>query len=114
MAKRNRGNWEDRSLVTKLGDRLTMTWRLLVDGRVSLGHKLIPIVAVLYVLSPIDFIPDVFLPFGVVDDPLVFLGMLEFFIRMSPAEVVQEHWKDLREGNAEPEDVVEGEYKIKR
>ena len=44
-------------------DRLVMEakliWRLLLDGRVSLWTKLIPAAAVLYVLSPVDFIPDV-------------------------------------------------------
>jgi uncharacterized membrane protein YkvA (DUF1232 family) len=40
--------------------------------RTSTGKMLAMIVAVIYILSPIDIIPDVFLPFGIVDDATAF------------------------------------------
>ncbi len=47
--------------------------------RTGKGKMIAMIVAVIYILSPIDFIPDVFLPFGVVDDATAF-GWLLFAI----------------------------------
>jgi uncharacterized membrane protein YkvA (DUF1232 family) len=39
-----------------------------IDYKTSRGKIAAMIIAVVYILSPIDFIPDFFLPFGVVDD----------------------------------------------
>jgi hypothetical protein len=47
--------------------------------RTSKGKMIAMIVAVVYILSPIDFIPDIFLPVGVVDDATAF-GWLLFAI----------------------------------
>ena len=76
-------------------DRLVMEakliWRLLLDGRVSLWTKLIPAAAVLYVLSPVDFIPDVIIGLGQLDDLGILLGGLRLFKSMVPAYIVEEH-----------------------
>jgi uncharacterized membrane protein YkvA (DUF1232 family) len=117
MSKRNRQS-NPGALMT-LFNRLALSWRLVVDRRVNIGHKLIPILAVAYLLSPIDVIPDFLLPVGVVDDIGVAILALEFFIRMAPSEVVREHLKELQRraagGSQAPqndEDVIEGEYTI--
>jgi hypothetical protein len=47
--------------------------------RTSKGKILAMIVAVVYIVSPIDFIPDFLLPFGVIDDATAF-GWLLFAI----------------------------------
>lgn len=44
--------------------------------RTSKGKMIAMIVAVVYILSPIDFIPDVFLPVGVIDDATAFSWLL--------------------------------------
>lgn len=109
---------DNRGSITKLFDRMTLSWRLMADGRVSLMHKLIPPLALLYVLSPIDFVPEILLgPFGVVDDIGLAILALEFFIRTAPSEVVREHLADLqrryysdKRKNTSEEDIVEGQY----
>lgn len=98
MAKpQNQGQDDRRGVAQKLFDRVTLSWRLMLDRRVDLTYKLIPPLSLLYILSPIDFIPDLFLPFGVADDIGVFILGLETFIRMAPSEVVREHMSVLKQ-----------------
>ena len=117
---RPRKTQDNRGSLRKLFDRLTLSWRLMADRRVGVFHKLIPPLALLYVVSPVDFIPELLLgPFGVVDDIGVAILALEFFIRMAPSDVVKEHLRDLQgrfyeEASYADEDVVEGEYNVRR
>ena len=71
-------------------------WRLWNDGRVPAWVKLIPIAGLLYLLSPIDLIPDLMLPgLGEVDDVVVLLLALKAFVDISPSGVVREHLESL-------------------
>jgi len=71
---------------------LLLLFRLLRDKRVSSTDKAILAGAIIYVISPIDFIPD-FIPFiGQVDDIyLVALAVLRL-INRSGESVVAQHW----------------------
>jgi uncharacterized membrane protein YkvA (DUF1232 family) len=69
-----------------------LTWRLLKDPRVPLPIKLIiPGVVGVYLLSPIDFMPDVLPLIGQIDDIAVLFGGVMLFIQMCPPDVVDEH-----------------------
>ena len=78
-------------MVDKVIMEARLIWRLLLDGRVSLWMKLIPAAAVLYVLSPVDFIPDVIIGLGQLDDLGILLGGLRLFKSMVPAYIIEEH-----------------------
>jgi len=113
--KRKRDSQDNRNALEILWDRLSLTWRLMIDSRVSIASKAIPVVALLYLISPLDFIPDFLLPFGVMDDIGVVVLALEFFIRMAPSEVVREHLYALKRRVMDDDgmgtgDVVDGEY----
>ena len=69
-----------------------LTWRLLKDPRVPLPIKLIiPGVVGVYLLSPIDFMPDVLPLLGQIDDIAVLFGGVMLFIQMCPPDIVDEH-----------------------
>ncbi|MBI5930001.1 MAG: DUF1232 domain-containing protein [Chloroflexi bacterium] len=78
-------------------ENLRLAWRLFWDREVGLPNKLIPLLAVLYVLSPIDIIPDLIPVLGVTDDVGVFILALDFFIRSAPDGIVRYH-RDILEG----------------
>jgi uncharacterized membrane protein YkvA (DUF1232 family) len=107
-------------LIAYLLRNLRLAWKLLLDSRVPLLIKLIiPGVMALYVLSPIDFIPDVLLGFGQLDDLAVFVLSVKLFIELSPRNVVQEHLRSLTGGGSTPHpgaasegEVVDGEYRV--
>jgi uncharacterized membrane protein YkvA (DUF1232 family) len=65
-----------------------VAWRLLWDGRVPLSTKIIPLLVVLYILSPIDIIPDFIPGLGQLDDFAIFLIGVQAFIAMSPKDLV--------------------------
>jgi uncharacterized membrane protein YkvA (DUF1232 family) len=65
-----------------------IAWKLLWDSQVPMSAKLVPIVTVLYVLSPIDFLPDVFVGLGQLDDLAILLLGTQLFIAVSPKDIV--------------------------
>lgn len=96
---------------------LQLAWRLLRDGRVPLGFKLIPFLALAYILLPWDFLPDPVLGLGQLDDlALVLLG-IELFVNLCPTELVRQHRQRLHQDDAaaEPstEQVIESAYRVR-
>jgi uncharacterized membrane protein YkvA (DUF1232 family) len=65
--------------------------RLLRDPRVPILAKAVPLLGALYLVSPLDVIPD-FLPLlGQVDDLSLVLVALAMFLRLCPAAPVAFH-----------------------
>ena len=96
-------------LVTQLLRQLVLVWRLLFDRRVSWKSKLIPLGVLAYMISPIDFLPDILFPVGIADDLGVLVFGLQFFIQSAPPDVVEE----LRVGGRKtPPHIIDGEYTI--
>ena len=103
--------------------QVRLAWRLFWDQRVPLWTKLIPPIALGYVLFPLDIIPDVAVGLGQLDDVAVLLLGLKLFIELAPPDVVREHlralgahvkeWRVVEEGESTPSVVIEGEYRLK-
>jgi uncharacterized membrane protein YkvA (DUF1232 family) len=97
--------------IRNLFDRALLTWRLLWDKRVGFLPKLIPLVGLAYIISPIDFIPAFLTgPLGVLDDvgaAGLILLTLGLFIQMSPPDVVREHLRELGASGAHLDDELD-------
>ncbi len=88
----------DPGFLGTLGDRIAVTFKLLFDKRVNIWSKLAVIASIGYIISPLDFIPDVLLPIGIADDVGVFgilLVILSLFIQIAPVDVVREHLSEM-------------------
>ena len=72
-----------------------LVWRLLRDPDVSSWLKTIPLATLLYLLFPIDFLPDPILGLGQLDDIAVILLGLKLFIELSPQEIVRRHLREM-------------------
>ncbi|MBI3767929.1 MAG: DUF1232 domain-containing protein [Deltaproteobacteria bacterium] len=73
-------------------------WRLYRDPRVPLAAKAGLTAAVVYLVSPIDLIPDYWLPIiGFADDAAVLWFATRWFIAACPTEVVTEHVRRIDE-----------------
>lgn len=72
-----------------------LAYNLMLDPRVHPLTKLIPVAAVAYLFMPIDFIPDMFLGVGQVDDIAIVMLGLRLFFEFAPPGVVHEHLKQL-------------------
>ncbi len=116
MAKQKRSDY-DPDLLSRLWNNLTLSGRLLLDRRVGSGTKLIPLLMALYILSPIDLMPDVLLPFGIVDDLGALVFGLQMFIHNAPPEVVAEYRERItgvaKRKAKEDQNVIEGQYEVK-
>jgi len=85
-----------REYLLLLPDMFALLSRLIRDPRIdaSLKGQLIAVSA--YVISPIDFIPDFFLPFGLSDDVLALAFILSRVVRImeqAGAAILREHWE---------------------
>ena len=91
-------------------DQIRLTWALLRDPRVPLWAKAIPVLGIIYVLSPLDLIPDVIIGLGQLDDLAIVIGGMRLFASLVPADLVEEHRAIIA---GKPLDVIQGTgYKI--
>lgn len=81
-----------RSLLMFLPNMVMLLGRLLKDARVPTAEKALFMAAIVYVISPLDFIPDVFPFIGQVDDLYVVALVLLRLVNRSDESVVREHW----------------------
>ena len=74
-------------------------WRLFCDHRVPIWAKAVPVAAALYILAPIDILPEFLVPIvGYADDVLVGYLALRLFVRLCPRHVVDEHVRRIDAG----------------
>ena len=91
LANQNSGFFQDMIFRVKL------ILRLMGDKRVSVLLKLLPVGALIYLVSPIDLIPGGVLPvIGALDDAAVLWLGATMFVALCPEEVVQEHTNALQ------------------
>ncbi|MBX3297869.1 MAG: DUF1232 domain-containing protein [Acidobacteria bacterium] len=75
-----------------LPNLLKLLARLLKDARVPSAEKLLFAAAIVYVISPLDFIPDVFPFIGQVDDIYMVALVLLRLINRTDEAIVRQHW----------------------
>jgi uncharacterized membrane protein YkvA (DUF1232 family) len=86
------------SLVRTLISHVKLTLRLLREPRVPLLLKAVPILAGVYVVSPLDVVPDLLPILGQLDDLGVLLLALEAFLKWCPPAAVDFHRAAMEQG----------------
>ncbi len=79
--------WKLGKLWLLLRKELALVWAMLRDPRAPKAAKLTAILAVLYVLSPIDFVPDFVPVLGWLDDGIVATLLVQLALRFLPPEL---------------------------
>jgi len=130
MAKRRQTDMKDPDLLARLWNSIALSGRLMLDRRVSARAKLIPLFALLYMISPIDLLPEIALgPLGAIDDMGVLLVALQLFINSAPKDVLRYYRGEAPSTEEEPpttwrgrlrrrppqndDQVIEGEYHVR-
>ena len=67
---------------------------MMLNSRVPVKYKLLPILAILYVVSPFDFLPDFIPMIGWADDLLVLILAICAFIGLSQKKNLSRSTKD--------------------
>ena len=82
-----------RDVLLLLPDLTVLLARLLRDRRVPRGPKLVALMGLGYVISPIDVLPSfVFGPIGLVDDVVVVSATLSRLLNHVHPDIVRSHW----------------------
>ena len=98
--------------LTEIFKRLRLVWLLFKDGRVPLWVKSVLPASLLYLISPVDFVPDVILGLGQLDDLGVILVGMALFVKLCPQDVVQDYLDQLEYGDLRDDEVVDTSYSI--
>lgn len=81
------------ALVSQLPAYVGLFWRLLIDRRVPRGARALVAAAGLYVLLPIDLIPDFLGILGLTDDIFLLALALRRLVVSAGDEVVRSNWR---------------------
>ncbi len=81
-----------RSFLMFLPNMVGLLGRMLKDARVPTAEKALFLAAIVYVVSPLDFIPDDFPFIGQVDDLYVVALTLLRLINRTDESIVRKHW----------------------
>jgi uncharacterized membrane protein YkvA (DUF1232 family) len=77
---------------------------LLRDPDVPASLKMIPPATLLYLLFPFDFLPDLALGLGQLDDIAIILLGLKLFTELCPQDIVRRHLREMSS--------VSGDYRV--
>lgn len=113
------------STLSELFENIQLAWKLVRDGRISPWLRFgIPALVGLYLISPIDFLPDAVLGLGQLDDlAIIWLG-LQLLLKMASPKIVDEyrnpgqapHPFDSTNANASNKpgegDVIDASYRV--
>ena len=94
-----------------------LVYYLLRDPEVPFYLKLIPFIGIVYLFFPLDFVPDVLVGLGQLDDLTILLIGSKIFIEMAPPHIIAKHRHAIRlsdgyEDTSDIEDaiVIEGNH----
>lgn len=88
------------NILAELMQNAQIAYNLLLDPRVSLISKvMIPALALVYFLSPIDLLPDVIPVLGQLDDIAVILLIVRLFIELAPPDIVAQYRANMAGGS---------------
>jgi len=77
-----------------------LSWTLFRDGRVPLPVKAIPVLTVLFLISPPEWVINLIPVLGQMEDLAILELGMTLFIRAAPQTVVNEHLAQIRSGYA--------------
>ncbi len=80
------------ALARFVPDCVVLVRRLVGDGRVPRRCRVALAALALYLVSPIDLVPDFVPVAGQLDDAILLAVVLRYLVRAAGTGVVQEHW----------------------
>ena len=121
-------NLSDQGFWREMWHQIRLAWYLLRSPEVPIYLKVLPALAIIYVLIPTDLIPDVFPVIGQLDDLTALIVGAKVFIELAPQDVVNRRVRSMRSqapvgdgegtGNGQGDDpsdssiVIEGDFHI--
>ena len=100
---------------------LKLAWQLFRDHRVPVRTKAIPVLSLVYLIWPIDLLPDPILGLGQLDDLGVILLGIKLFVGLCPHAVVRQYQtgaadhlvgSETQDGNPSSDEVIDTTYRV--
>ena len=88
----------------RLISSIRLVWKLLTDSRVPFWIRIALPLALIYVISPIDILPDFIPVMGRVDDIIAIVVGIMILLKLAPKKVVTQYKKDDKT-------IIDGEYR---
>ena len=88
----------------RLISSIRLIWKLLTDSRVPFWIRIALPLALIYVISPIDILPDFIPVMGRVDDIIAIVAGIMILLKLAPKKVVNLYKKDDKT-------IIDGEYR---
>ena len=85
---------------------------MMLNSRVPFKYKLLPILAILYVVSPFDFLPDFIPMIGWADDLLVLILAIFAFIGLSQKKNLRGSTEDDQPRENKSSKIFDGKYRV--
>jgi len=110
-------SWLSRpGLLRSLLAQVRLGIRLVREPRVPLMTKAVPLLAAIYLISPLDAVPDLLPILGQIDDLGLILVALVVFLRLCPATAVAFHRAAIAHGHTyapmpAADDVIDAEWR---
>ncbi len=79
-------------LLMLIPNLVKLLYRMISDNRVFVQEKVILLATVIYIFSPIDFVPDMIPVLGQVDDILLGTLVLKRFFNSVERSILLSHW----------------------
>lgn len=89
--KKDPGFWRE------VWQQVRLVFRLIRDPEVPFYLKIVPFATMVYLLIPVDLLPDVAPVLGQIDDVAFLLAGSKIFLELAPAHVVARHMREIRE-----------------
>ncbi len=100
------------SIFTELIKQVKLVWLLFKDQRVSNWTKAILPFSAVYIISPLDFLPDVLLGLGQLDDLGILLLSMALFVKLCPPDIVAHHAHQLEYADLHDDKTVDTTYRV--
>ncbi|MCL1598854.1 MAG: YkvA family protein [Actinomycetia bacterium] len=90
----DRRGWREMSMeaILLIPNLIKLFMRLMRDPRIPIRRKMLVGAVLVYVVSPIDLIPDFVVGFGKLDDIVVLSIAINHLTAGAEASIVEEHW----------------------
>lgn len=79
--------------ITQIPNYLRLLMGLVGDKRVSRIDRFLVIAALVYIVSPVDFVPDLIPFLGQVDDIFLLMTALQRLVQNAGHRVLRDHWR---------------------
>ena len=98
--------------LTTMIKQFRLVWLLLWDNRISGWIKLIIPLSLVYLIFPLDIIPDVIPGLTQLDDLGVILLGMTLFVKLCPPELVAHYRNRIEAGADNDENTIDTTYRV--